>query len=146
METEETSYQQTLDAGETLSLDGQLAEIIAGAVADKEEMIFRAHQLMGLSTLMGHGSESFRAMEKSTVKVWSREAGHDMARRLAEEVQNLQSEARKQQMASSEQGVMSDRRHRDRDAMVSHQVKSGIADAAKSQGILRHWIYRFFGK
>jgi hypothetical protein len=146
MKIDQPVDQRTLAVDEILWLDGQLAEIMDGAMVDKEGAQFRVHELIGLSSLLGHGAESFRATEKSIVRVWPREAVNDMAKRLAQEVQDLQREARKQQFAASEQGVMSNRRHRDRDNLVSAQIKYGIADAAKTQGILRHWVYRFFGK
>lgn len=146
MNNEAPKDTQTLDAGETLWLDGQIAEILDGAMVDQEQTLFRVHELIGLGSLQGHCAESFCAARKSTVKIWPRGASEAMTKRLALEVERLQHEARQQQFALSEQGLMSDRRHRDRDALVSAQIKSGIADAAKSQGILRHWLYRFFGR
>ena len=70
MKIDQPVDQRTLVVDEILWLEGQLAEIMDGAMADKEGAHFRVHELIGLSSLQGHGAESFRATEKTIVKVW----------------------------------------------------------------------------
>ena len=122
MNTEAPNDTRTLDAGETLWLDGQIAEIMDGVMVDQKQTPFGVHELIGLGSLQGNGAESYCASRKSTVKIWPREAFEAMTKRLAQEVERLQHEARQQQFASSEQGLMSDRRHRDRFGRTARPV------------------------